>query len=173
MPCVHCTSRDTTLAASTSSRCLSSVPVQRVLRCGRSYKQLRRQLRRSHIAVQRAFFQGNPRRQQQTQQVDTSDSQPSAQHRPVLTQRPQQFGRCMVQGFAAAAFLSLLAPGPSYSAESLPVGLLKSWIVSFWRMPSGQDLFCLPHIPKDLQSLFLFRNKLRILDQWLARLSLC
>ena len=36
----------------------------------------------------------------------------------------------MVQGFAAAALLSFLAPGPSYSAESIPIGLLKSWIVS-------------------------------------------
>ncbi|KAL0023268.1 hypothetical protein WJX77_001475 [Trebouxia sp. C0004] len=34
----------------------------------------------------------------------------------------------MLQGFAAAAVLSLLAPGPSYSAETLPIGLLKSWV---------------------------------------------
>ena len=57
MPCVHCASRDTALAAGTSSRCSSSVPVQRVFQWERSYKQLRRQLRRSRTAVQRAFLQ--------------------------------------------------------------------------------------------------------------------
>lgn len=34
----------------------------------------------------------------------------------------------MLQGFAAAAVFSLLAPGPSYSAETLPIGLLKTWV---------------------------------------------
>lgn len=144
MPCLHCASRDTTLAASTSNRCLSSVPVQRVLQCRRTYKQLRRQLRRCHVAVQRAHSQLDPNRQQQRQQVDTLHTQLSAQHRPALTQRQHQLGRCMVHGFAAAAFLSFLAPGPSYSAESLPVGLLKSWVVSFLKHIFLSTMFCLP-----------------------------
>lgn len=131
MPCLHCASRDTTLVASTSNRCLSSVPVQRVLECGRTHKQIRRQIKRSHVAAQRAFSQLDPNRQQQTQQVETLHPQISVQQRPAQTQRQHQLGQCMVHGFAAAAFLSFLAPGPSYSAESLPVGLLKSWIVSF------------------------------------------
>lgn len=126
MACVHCASRDTALVASTSSRCSSSVPVQRGLLGTHGYKQLRHQLRRSRTAVHWAFFQDNPRPQQQTQQVD---SRPFAQHRPAQTQTPPQLGRCMVQGFAAATVLTFLAPGPSYSAESLPIGLLKSWIV--------------------------------------------
>ncbi|KAL3154625.1 hypothetical protein ABBQ32_014074 [Trebouxia sp. C0010 RCD-2024] len=129
MPCVHCASRDTALIASTSSRCSTSVPVQqRVFQRARSYKQLRRQLRRSRTAVQRACFQGNTHPRQQTQQVNTGDPRPFAQQRPALTQTPQQLGRCMVQGFAAATVLTFLAPGASYSAESLPIGLLKSWI---------------------------------------------
>ena len=172
MPCVHCASRDTALAASTSNRCLSSVPVQRVLQCRRTYKQLRRQLRRSHVAVQRAYSQHDPNRQQQTQQVDILHTQLSAQHRPALTQRQHQLGRCMVHGFAAAAFLSFLAPGPSYSAESLPVGLLKSWVVRFLKHILWLKLYCLPQGSTNQQYLWLCRNKLRVLDQWLAPLSL-
>lgn len=143
MPCVHCASRDTALTASTSSRCSSSVPVQRVFQWERSYKQLRRQLRRSRTAVQRAFFQGSPHPQQQTQQVNTLDSRPFAQQGPALTQTPQQLGRCMMQGFAAATVLTFLAPGASYSAESLPIGLLKSWIVSVEAFRCGRKCFCL------------------------------
>lgn len=144
MPCVHCASRDTALIASTSSRCSTSVPVQqRVFQRARSYKQLRRQLRRSRTAVQRACFQGNTHPRQQTQQVNTGDPRPFAQQRPALTQTPQQLGRCMVQGFAAATVLTFLAPGASYSAESLPIGLLKSWIVSVQAWCCGGKCLCL------------------------------
>ncbi len=52
------------------------------------------------------------------------------QEQTTQTQISQHLGRRMLQGFAAAAVLSLVAPGPSYSAESLPIGLLKSWVVS-------------------------------------------
>ena len=173
MPCVHCASRDTTLAASTSNRCFSSVPVQRVLQCRRTYKQLRRQIRRSHVAVQRAYSQLDPNRQQQTQQVDTLHTQLSAQHRPALTQRQHQLGRCMVHGFAAAAFLTFLAPGPSYSAESLPVGLLKSWVVSSLKHILWSTMCGLPQCSINQQYLLLSRNKLRVLGQWLAPLFLC
>lgn len=174
MPCVHFASRDTTLAASTSNRCISSVPVQRVPQCRRTYKQLRRQLRRSHVAVQRAYSQLDPNRQQQTQQVEPLHTQLSAQHRPALTLgRQHQLGRCVVHGFTFAAFLTFLAPGPSYSAESLPVGLLKSWVVSLLKHSLWSTKYCLSQGSMNQQYIFLSRNKLRVLDQWLARFSLC
>ena len=173
MPCVHCTRHDSALAASTSSRCLSSASIQRVPQYVRSYKQLERQLRRSRAVVQRAVFQCSTRWQQQTQQRDSLVSQQFTQDHPTQTQSSPHFGRCMVQGFAAAALLSLLAPGPSYSAESIPIGLLKSWIVSH------RQHICMSinAIARDcLQKLSVSpacRNKLRALDLLSARSFLC
>ena len=120
MPCVHCASRDTTLVASTSNRCLSSVPVQRVLECGRTHKQIRRQIKRSHIAVQRAFSQLDPNRPAAdaacgdfafsdigatTTSTDTETASTWAMHGPW---------------FRSCCLFELSCPGPSYSAESLP-----------------------------------------------------
>lgn len=42
----------------------------------------------------------------------------------------QRLARSMVHGFAAAALLALMLPDPSYSAESLPIEFLRSWVVS-------------------------------------------
>lgn len=42
----------------------------------------------------------------------------------------QRLARCTAHGFAAAALLTFIAPGPSYSAESLPIEFLRTWVVS-------------------------------------------
>lgn len=42
----------------------------------------------------------------------------------------QRLARSTAHGFAAAALLTFLLPDPSYSAESLPIEFLRSWVVS-------------------------------------------
>lgn len=142
MPCIHCARRDIivgTGVASTSSRCEQTAPVQRVAQTGGSQEQFRQQLKRSPFASTRAVRQCQPVPQRKLRQVNRPGQRQQTQGwtdtQALQTQASQRFARCMLQGFAAAAVLSLLAPGPSYSAETLPIGLLKSWVVSsclFW-----------------------------------------
>ena len=161
MPCVHCASRDGAVGASTSSRCSSSVPIQRVPQTIRSYRQLRRHLKHSRTAVQRAVLQCNTRWQQQTQPKEAVVSQQLSHDQNIWKQSPQQIGRCMAEGFGAAALLTLLTPGPSYSAESLPIGLLKSWVVShIWRTclihtesPAKLELYSFACVQEQVESL--------------------
>lgn len=42
----------------------------------------------------------------------------------------QRLVRCTLYGFTAAAVLTFTLPDPSYSAEALPIELLRTWVVS-------------------------------------------
>ena len=140
MPCLRCASIDSTLTTSTSNRCSLPVPAQRVPQSTLTHKQLRRTLATSRTVVQRAVLHCNARQPVVTQPVGNLTPQHIAQESPAQIFYSQQFGRCMAQGFAAAAFLSFLAPLPSYSAESLPIGLLKSWVVSCHSTSAAADV---------------------------------
>jgi len=138
MPCIHCARRDVTLstgAASTSSRCEQAAPIQRVPQSRSGQQQLQQQLQRSRAAFTRAvrLCEISPRQKMQLTRCHSQRqvTPNCVQDQVIQTHNSQRIGRCMLQGFAAAAVLSLLAPGPSYSAETLPIGLLKSWVVSF------------------------------------------
>jgi len=122
-------------AASTSSRCEQAAPIQRVPQSRSGQQQLQQQLQRSRAAFTRAvrLCEISPRQKVQLTRCHSQrqNTPNCVQDQVVQTHNSQRIGRCMLQGFAAAAVLSLLAPGPSYSAETLPIGLLKSWVVSF------------------------------------------
>lgn len=187
MPCIHCARREMTCstgAASTSSRCEQAAPIQRVPQSRSGQQQLQQQLPRSRGAFTRAGrqCQFSPR---QNLRLRGCHSQRQitpncVQDQVIETYTSQRIGRCMLQGFAAAAVLSLLAPGPSYSAETLPIGLLKSWVVSFsfWAcFPAAASIVASPMLKVVLTHASLpplryhvcctCRNKLRVLDQWL------
>ena len=133
MPCIHCARRDITFssgATSTSSRCEQAAPLQRVPHS--THKQLQQHLRRSRAASKPILRQCQPCPQHKLHQLDDVVL---TQDHVIRIQNSQRLGRCMLQGFAAAAVFSLLAPGPSYSAETLPIGLLKTWVVSTPTLP--------------------------------------
>ena len=134
MPCINCARAESGFGigvTSTSSRLDPVAPLHRV---PSSHKQLQHQIQRSRVTFARVSRLCQPYLPRQLQQVDAATQpkhiQQCMEAQATKTYSSQCFGRCILQGFAAAAVLSLLAPGPSYSAESLPIGLLKNWVVS-------------------------------------------
>lgn len=64
--------------------------------------------------------------------LQLTTTQPPSHHTPqraTLT-NSRRLARSTVHGFAAAALLTLIFPDPSYSAESLPIEFLRTWVVS-------------------------------------------
>lgn len=70
--------------------------------------------------------------QQNLEGVQVTTIQPAVCHKleRASVWNTQRLARCTAHGFAAAALLTFVAPGPSYSAESLPIEFLRTWVVS-------------------------------------------
>ena len=136
MPCFHSIRQDAGLVsggASTSSRCEQTASLQRVSQAKVSARQLQRHLRRSQTAVKTALKQCQIHAQQGVSPIDQSCAAQLDWEQGQSGGRAYDsrcIGRCLLQGFAFAAMFSLLTPEGSYAAESLPIGLVKSWLVS-------------------------------------------
>ena len=143
MPCMHSVTREAVPiagGASTSNRCEQAAAIQRVLLVKRSVRQLHRQLKRCRFSVRTRLHQCHTQAHQQIgRESQTLAAQLGSQEGEHQAQahEPSRIGRCLLQSFAFAAALSLLTPEASYGAESLPIGLVKSWLVSIFLMSAS------------------------------------